>query len=69
MFTKYTKVPRLELSHEYKRLEILAKFTKSKDFKKRQKHKPVLINVIRCFSNNKFSASLLTYTNSTRMFL
>ena len=35
-FTKYTKVPRLELSHEYKRLEILAKFTKSKDFKKKQ---------------------------------
>ena len=30
------------------------------------KHKPVLINAIRCCCNSKFSASLLTYTDSTR---
>ena len=30
------------------------------------KHKPVLINAIRCCCNSNFSASLLTYTDSTR---
>ena len=30
------------------------------------KHEPVLIDAIRCCCNSKFSASLLTYTDSTR---